>query len=1288
MKPLGNSLPLLDEQPGSDPTALDNYLRGDFQEADFSIEAIQTLLEVSTQILTTHDVEILLEQILKFLGRFVAYTSAAIHMVQDDFLETRAGVGHSARTVGQYNYHRETDFVWQYLEQEKAPYFCNDILEEEWTPISGFEYIRSFLAVPLKINGELIGLLTVDHNEPDQYQAKQVELVRLFGNYAAIAIHNAQLLADSRRYIKDLEILQTVGIVSVSNMDVKTIAEQTLLTIQAEFGYDLVSMYRIGLDALYLITQHNYPLATVQHRIPLGVGVMSRCIEQRKPVLIQDVSKTPEFIAAAPNIHSELCVPIFVDDKVYAVINIESRERDKLDERDLRLLMIVANRLGVAFQNLELYEEVRRRLATVSGLHASTLDIVSDMDERDLFDNFLERVLTLVDTAIAAIFLYDSESDLLVTRAIHPTNAALAQGQTQPKEIGLVGSAFSRGVAIYTEDYSNSPDRDPTWPYPLFPLGSTAALPLLNKGIPIGVMGLARHEVHPFNAEEKELLSLLANQIATAIENRRLFQTEQRRSHQLLLLSEITTATLQTVDYQETLDTLANRLGTLIRADSCFLLLWNETREQIVASATYRMHDQIDPALDSVESLLKTGLYKTGEILVVDNVERSPFFSESLVGQVSIRSLLCMPLQVDTETTGIALIGFQEEHLFSQEEINICKHAAAQISVAIAKARLIEMERRQRQAAEVQLAFSFQLMETSSPHQAIDALLATIVQLVDYDAGSVMLLAVDNPHVGYIAAVSGYTHPDEALHRTVNLQAFPHLNQIRNEGKEIYFPEIRGNERWQPGDQPDAQEVRSVLLVPLLYDQQSKMLGCLTLKSYRPNAFSAEERSNITLLCNQTASAIHNIRLMEESHRRLNEVSILTEMSEVLNRTLDLDKVLEIVMDRVMSILVQNTNAQNLQGAIILRQPLHDTLRLALGHNLGEGYQDFFNNRPFSIKDGSFKQSILKDEWVELSDPIQIQELVAEILPGLILDELLNIPLKVGAETIGVITANRIPPDLPTRRLLRAVAQLAGSAIHKTQLLAQARKRAVELMEAHDALNEMDRLRDEFIQNITHDLRAPLTFIRGYTDLMIEGAMGGINQEQYEALEIIQERTDAVSRLVNDILKSKQIESQPLREEPVEVVSIASTSVRSSLMTARLAEVEIFFESRAKEAIVYGDADRLGQVFDNLLSNAIKYNRQGGQVHVQIEQKWPKVVISIADTGIGIPEEEIDRVWNRYYRTQRALYQSGTGLGLANVRRIVEAHDGRIWVQSNNHGTIFTFELPLAQPGPVESSTE
>lgn len=1077
-----------------------------------SVEITQALLEVSSMLLTTPELDPLLQNIIEILRTLVDYDTAAIHLVHGDHLHTRAAVGRAVHTIGQFNLKQSSDFVWQYIEKTQTAYFSPDLQQEEWKPLAGFEYIRSFMSAPLTVDGSLLGILTVDHPEANHFDEEDLSVLCIFANHAAIAIQNARLLGERQRYIQDLEILQTAGLVPIVDTDAQTIAQKILYILQDAFGYELVSMYWVTDNALHLLAQYNYPPADVRYQIPLNSGVMATCVKQRSPVLVPDVREHPEFIAAAPDVYSELCVPILIEDEVYAVINIESQQPGKLNENDLRLLTILADKLGVTFQNRRLYDEVQKRLAALSTLHASSLDISSGMEEKALLNSFIERLLTLTQGYAAAIFLYDEAVDALVASGILPDNPALKVGSLQPKDQGILGHAFMQACPVYIDDYENYAERDLDWPQDQFRLGAVGVVPLKIKEMPVGVMAVIKEKNHQFSSEEKQVHSIFANQIATALENRRLFQAEHR----------------------------------------------------------------------------------------------------------------------------------------------------------------------QRQFAEAQLDFSFRLMGTSTLTGAVEALLETIGQFVDYNTGSVMLLDADNSEVGYFAVVSGYTNPDEALHRRVRIGDYPLLEQIRKERREIYFPDVRLDPRWRPSHQPDPAEVRSILMAPLIYDPQADMIGCLTLKSYSPSAFPTEIRNNITLLCNQTAGAVRNIRLLEETRRRLTEVSVLAEISEMLNRTFDLETMLRSVLDQVMGILERTDSSHPLQGTIILRQQPGDTLRLAIGYNISDAYRTAFNNRPYYAHQGSFERSILQGEWVEIVGAEEIKRVMVTDHLDFQPQELLNIPLKVGAEVIGVITANRVVTDPTTRRLLGVISELAGAAIQKTRLLTQARTRAVELMEAYEALNEMDRMRDDFIQNITHDLRAPLTFIRGYTDLMMEGAMGDINSEQREALEVIQERTDVINRLVGEILKVREVESQPLREEPLNLVELARTAVRSALMSARKAGLEITLISTAQRVTVNGDPGRLGQVFDNLLSNAIKYTKSGGYIRVTIENQKQQIVVSVSDSGIGIPAEELDRIWDRYYRVRSTADEySGTGLGLGNARHIIEAHGGHIWVQSTKEGTTFTFELPL-----------
>lgn len=666
--------------------------------------------------------------------------------------------------------------------------------------------------------------------------------------------------------------------------------------------------------------------------------------------------------------------------------------------------------------------------------------------------------------------------------------------------------------------------------------------------------------------------------------------------------------------------------------------------------------------------------------------EGRPYLSQDLhkeswypmPGFEHIRSFMALPLVSQGKIIGVLTVDHSQPERFNNEQLKVISIFAGHASIVMARANLLEAERRQRHFAESQLAFSYQLMQTSSIEEAIQALLFTIAQNAPFHTGSVTLVDGENSQRGYIAATSGYTNPDEARYQSVDMQGLPLLVQLAAQAKPIYVADTRDDQRWQPGSRADAQEVRSVLLVPLLQRSQAELFGYITLKNFQPNAFSQSAVGHIVLLCNQTAAALRTLRSLEETRHRLSEVSLLAELSAQLNRTYELADALHFVLNRVVSVIGQGGDTTDIRGAVILRRPHTHTLHLAAGHNLEAAEIDHFNNRPYSVHEGTFARSIGKGEWVEISDKEVVVNAIAEQFSRTSPRQLLDIPLRVGTETIGIITVDRAVRDPATRQLLTAMADLAGSAIQKTQALADSRQRAVELMETYERLQVMDRQRDEFIQNITHDLKAPLTFIRGYAELMAESALGEITAEQGEALGIIQERTDAINRLIGDILTLKQVESQPLQQIVFNLDAIARKSARNARMSARLAGLEIAVLSKKKQALVKGDMARMEQVFENLLSNAIKYSPDGGEIRLLVKVEADKIWVSVSDQGIGIAPEEIENIWSRYYRVP-GVSAGGSGLGLANVRRVIEAHGGRISVQSEGKGTTFTFQLPRHQ---------
>jgi two-component system phosphate regulon sensor histidine kinase PhoR len=238
-------------------------------------------------------------------------------------------------------------------------------------------------------------------------------------------------------------------------------------------------------------------------------------------------------------------------------------------------------------------------------------------------------------------------------------------------------------------------------------------------------------------------------------------------------------------------------------------------------------------------------------------------------------------------------------------------------------------------------------------------------------------------------------------------------------------------------------------------------------------------------------------------------------------------------------------------------------------------------------------------------------------------------------------------------------------------------------------LEHLERVRQEFFSNVSHELRTPLTAIIAYTETLEDGAM--LDQENnHRFLQIIRKNAARMHGLIDDILELSTIEAgnAPLAPEQVKLSSLVS-DIKTALASRADERGVLVHNEVAAERTVYADPRRLEQMLTNLIDNAIKFNREGGSVKITLDQERDAARdrISITDTGDGISPEHLERIFERFYRVDRARSRDlgGTGLGLAIVKHLARAHGGEIMVQSKSgEGTTFTIELPAA---PHESET-
>ena len=236
------------------------------------------------------------------------------------------------------------------------------------------------------------------------------------------------------------------------------------------------------------------------------------------------------------------------------------------------------------------------------------------------------------------------------------------------------------------------------------------------------------------------------------------------------------------------------------------------------------------------------------------------------------------------------------------------------------------------------------------------------------------------------------------------------------------------------------------------------------------------------------------------------------------------------------------------------------------------------------------------------------------------------------------------------------------------------------LAEQNDRLRELDKMKDDFVASVSHELRTPLTSINGYLELVTDDEAGELGDEQRHFLGIVRRNAERLLRVVGDLLFVAQFKASEIAMErgPVDLASLAEHAVDAVRPRAAEHGIEVRLACGTL-APMEGDADRLGQVIDNLLTNAVKFTPEGGCVNVTLVAAEGLVKLEVSDTGMGVSEEDLVHLFDRFFRTSDARVQAiqGTGLGLSIVAAIVEAHGGSVEVESEvGVGTTFRVVLP------------
>lgn len=968
-------------------------------------------------------------------------------------------------------------------------------------------------------------------------------------------------------------------------------------------------------------------------------------------------------------------LPVDVGGTVGGYLTVKGSEAEPLTSQCLTYVKTVGSTVGFALQTQRQVEEARERTKELETAYA-----LSAMGTSFDADDILERFLP----AVGEVVHYDSATLALMEDGVPrfyqhvpfgdvPEAEVLERGDRLLQRSPLLNRVIEEKEPQVISDVREHPD------WVSVPgvehVRSWAAVPLLAGSDLIGILMLDCAEPDVYTQRELWLVSTLASHAALAVQNARLHAEIQRQVGELTTLYDASAAINADLDRDTVLRTVVDEMMRALDAESCTILVGREVQNLRMAInhadgsgalpedrevGLPRLGNGSDLAEDAVvkqvfEQKAWRNLSLTSEL---DEAE------QTLLRRSGLTSLLVAPLVHGERSCGVLLLGRRDTaEPFSERDMRLARNLGGQAAAAIEHAHLYT--RAQRRIDELS-TFHQIVLQLNTPLE-LEVVLQNITEaalrLIEANNLHIFLWDEESDEFTFCSALwrDGSRAPAVDAPRKDGLTA-----TVVHSGEAIIIDNANNHPLYQGGEASE-WGVQAIAGFPLRHG--GRVIGAFTVTYVEPHVFTSEERLLMNLLADQAAVAVENARLFTDAQQRLRSMSALVEMAKQVTGNLKVELVLQTTVQTLQKLLrarastialLSDDEKELIVEAAAGIKPQYHRVRIKLGEGVsGRAVKE---RRMIYIRD-----TYREPDFLFFDD---------------VLRSLLVVPLITRNKVIGTLTVDSDRSEAfsdSDRQLLMIAAAQVSVAIANARLFEALEERAAELALAYEELKENDRLKDELVQNVSHELRTPLTFIRGYVDLLIEGEMGDLSEEQTRALQIVSDKTYEVTRLVEDIMSLQRIDSANLMRQRFSMEALLETAVDCHKLSASKRGLGLVLRNPATKGVVEADRGRINQVLDNLIGNAIKFSPDGGTIELRMVERQDDVLIVVTDEGIGMPEEKVNRIFDRFYQIDGSSRRrfGGAGIGLAIVKRIIDAHHGDIWVKSGDGaGSSFYFTIP------------
>lgn len=443
-----------------------------------------------------------------------------------------------------------------------------------------------------------------------------------------------------------------------------------------------------------------------------------------------------------------------------------------------------------------------------------------------------------------------------------------------------------------------------------------------------------------------------------------------------------------------------------------------------------------------------------------------------------------------------------------------------------------------------------------------------------------------------------------------------------------------------------------------------------------------ETAEAMSIMSCQATRALEGLRLMQRFRRCNNELDRVYNIQYRMSNSIDLDEAIESIVENAPAIT-------RLQYCLVYL--LDPDIRNIISVKAPEAIEKKFGKLKFNLDElVASNIAIGERRPLFIEDAQHYKNISQQIVKMLGFRSAVVLPLIARDKVLGVMwlysTDYEVRFDENDRRSAIALANQAAVVIDNARIFK-------ELEESYDKLKDLDRTKMEFFTLISHELRNPLAVIKGFTELLYDGTLGPVNDKQKDKLEKIRESVDKLADMIGKMSDISSFESRqyPVSKVPTSIYDMVNELMDTMGFLFKNKHITVKVDIPMSLPMVEIDPKRMEQVLLNLLNNALKYTPEGGQVTITAMDRNVHILVSVHDTGIGIPKKDLDKIFSGFYHSGYKLsYEyKGPGLGLAISRKIIESHGGRIWAESEvGKGSTFYFTIPRHRETMESSGTE